>query len=136
MRFGPQPDLFILGIPINTWTAYGILLVLLFCFQVLDTVIQEFTSPILGFNIYNPDKKHITDFTKFELQFYAQTFWLINNIKWAFLLMLTISQIDLAIAKVLYMEVAGIYTIRTLINEKTFGAASEEEVAALNEESI
>jgi hypothetical protein len=93
---------------------------------VLDTVIQEFTNPVLGFNIYNPDKKHIVDFTKFELQFYAQSFWLINSIKSAFLLIISISQIDLAVAKVVYMEMAGIYTIRTLINEKTFGAQVDE----------
>jgi hypothetical protein len=92
----------------------------------LDTVIQEFTSPVLGFNIYNPDKKHIVDFTKFELQFYAQSFWLINSVKNAFLLMISISQIDLAVAKVIYMEMAGIYTIRTLINEKTFGTNTDE----------
>lgn len=126
MRFGPQPDLMLLGIPINTWEKYYIVHACLCCFQVLDTVIQEFTSPVLGFNIYNPDKKHIVDFTKFELQFYAQSFWLINNIKSAFMLMISISQIDLAVAKVVYMEMAGIYTIRTLINEKKFGTDSDE----------
>lgn len=126
MRFGPQPDLLLLGIPINTWAKYYIVHVCLCCFQMLDTVIQEFTSPVLGFNIYNPDKKHIVDFTKFELQFYAQSFWLINSIKSAFLLMISITQIDLAVAKVVYMEMAGIYTIRTLINEKTFGTDLDE----------
>lgn len=126
MRFGPQPDLMLLGVPINTWAKYYIVHVCLCCFQVLDTVIQEFTNPVLGFNIYNPDKKHIVDFTKFELQFYAQSFWLINSIKSAFLLIISISQIDLAVAKVVYMEMAGIYTIRTLINEKTFGAQVDE----------
>jgi hypothetical protein len=40
--------------------------------------------------------------------------------------MISISQIDLAVAKVIYMEMAGIYTIRTLINEKTFGANVDE----------
>ena len=30
--------------------------------------------PVLGFSIYNPDKKVITEFTKNELQFYAMLF--------------------------------------------------------------
>jgi hypothetical protein len=34
-------------------------------------MINDIASPILGFNIFNPDKKTITDFGKCELQFYG-----------------------------------------------------------------
>lgn len=120
MRYGPNESLNILGITIDTWPKYVLLQLCIFAFQIADTIIQEFASPVLGFNIYNPDKKEITDFTRFELQFFAQSFWLINNIKSAIMLIISITQMDLAMSKVVYSEIAGIYTIATLIAQKTF----------------
>jgi len=121
MKYGPQPSLIILGVTINTWDRYLVLQFLIMSFQMTDTIVNEFASPILGFNVYNPDKHHITEFTKFQLQFYCQSMWFVNNIKSALMLLVSISQIDIAISKVVYAELASIYTIRTLINQKTFG---------------
>jgi len=56
MKFGPNDNLNILGVKIDTWNKYYLLQVVLCIFQVADTIIQEFANPILGFNIYNPDK--------------------------------------------------------------------------------
>ena len=64
MLWGPQSDLKLLGITIDTWSRYWKFQFLPGCFQMTDMLIQELANPILGFNIYNPDKKIITDFTK------------------------------------------------------------------------
>jgi hypothetical protein len=120
MKMGPQPTLSILGVTINTWTRYALLQVLILCFQVTEVVVNEFASPILGFNIYNPDKTVITEYTKGELQFYCQSLWLINNLKNALMLLVSISQLDIAISKVIYAELTSICTIRVLLNKKTF----------------
>lgn len=120
MKIGPNPSLIILGVKIFNWYRYIILQFIILCFQVTDTIINQFASPILGFNIYNPDKKVITEFTKIQLQFYCQSMWFINNLKSALMLLVSISQIDIAISKVIYNEIASIYTIRTLINKKIF----------------
>ena len=76
--------------------------------------------PVLGFSIYNPDKKVITEFSKNELQFYACSMYLISNLRYIFEIMLTISQIDIAIYSVIISELTGIITIRMLLNEKEF----------------
>jgi len=120
MNIGPNPSLIILGVKISNWYRYLLLQLIILCFQVTDTIINQFASPILGFNIYNPDKKVITEFTKFQLQFYCQSMWFINSLKGALMLLVSISQIDIAISKVIYNELAAIYTIRTLINKKIF----------------
>jgi len=125
MKFGPQHSLIILGISIDTWPKYIILQVFIMCFQVTDTLVNEFANPILGFNVYNPDKKRITEFTKLELQFYCQSMWLIQNMKSALMVLVSISQIDITISKVLYMELTSVYTIHTLISKKTFGDSEE-----------
>jgi hypothetical protein len=82
--------------------------------------INEIASPILGFNIYNPDKKVITEFSKNELQILANTMWFINSITNSLFVMITISQIDIALLRTLYSEITTIFTIRMLLNEKEF----------------
>ena len=122
MKVGPQPTLVVLGIAINTWNRYMILQILVLCFQATDVLINEFASPILCFNIYNPDKKVITEFSKLQLQIYCQSLWLINNLKQALMLLVSISQIDIAISKVIYAEITSIFTIRAILNKKQFVA--------------
>lgn len=126
MKIGPQKSLVVLGITIDTMPRYIVLQVLVCCFQVTDVLVNEFASPILGFSIYNPDKKVITEFTKLQLQIYCQTLWLVNSLKSALMILVSISQIDIAIGKVIYAEVASIYTIRVLLNKKKFAEPDQE----------
>ena len=66
-KYGPNDDLDILGIKINTIDKY-LYLQLFLCFvEISRAWTNEIASPILGFNIYNPDKKIIKEFTKNEL---------------------------------------------------------------------
>jgi hypothetical protein len=98
-----------------------------------DMLIQELANPIMGFNIYNPDKKIITEFTKNELQLYAQTFWFLTSIRSALMLLVSITQLDIAISKCVYNELAGIVAIRILLNEKTFKPSNELSEELLSE---
>ena len=76
--------------------------------------------PILGFSIYNPDKKIITEFTKNQLQVYGNLMYLIDSVRGVFTILVTISQVDIALVGVLVSEITGIFTIRMLLNEKQF----------------
>ena len=127
MRYGPQADLKLLGVAIDTWPRYWIFQLFLGCIQVTDVIIQDLANPILGFNIYNPDKKIITEYTKNELQLYAQSFWFLSQMKGALMLMVTITQLDITISKCVFSELAGIVAIRILLNDKKFiaGGAAE-----------
>jgi hypothetical protein len=119
-RFGPREDFSIVGVKINTWERYLYLHAVLLATQTVDVLVSEFSNPILGFNIYNPDKEVITDFTHVELQFFAQSMWLINGIRAALMLLVTISQLDIAVAKVVYTELTGVFTVYFLLSEKKF----------------
>ena len=135
-RFGPSDGLRIVGVPINTWSRYACLHGLLLVTQAIDMLVSEFANPILGFNIYNPDKDVITDFTHCELQFFAQSLWLINGVRAALVLVVTISQFDVAVAKVVYTELTGLFTVFMLLSEKTFvldDNGGGEEVGLLEE---
>ncbi len=120
LRFGPQNDLDIMGVKIDTWVNYAFLQLFLAFVRITDVLVNEIVSPILGFNIYNPDKEEITEFTRIELQMYANIHWFINALRSTLMVLVTISQLDIAILQVVYGEITTFYTIRMLLNEKKF----------------
>lgn len=128
LRWGPQEDLIIISVAINDYTRYMILLFCIMVINISDVLIQEIAMPILGFNIYNPDKKEITEFTKNELQFYGNAMYLINAVKAILLILVNISQIDIALWGVFISEAASLFTIRMLLNEKTFKKKNDIEL--------
>ena len=119
-RFGPNDDFIFISVQINTMEKYYSLLTLIFINDVVRVIIQEFGSPVLFMNVYNPDKKEITEFTKLELYFYANSMFLINNVRYIFTLLIGVTQIDIALFSVLVEEVIVIFTIKMLLDEKKF----------------
>lgn len=119
-RFGPHPDLVIVAVQIDTWRKYGLLLALITIVESSRVVVEEFGMPILGFSIYNPDKKVVSEFSKNELQFFANAMFFISAIRGVLLVMVQISQLDIALWGVLISQCASVVTIRHLLNEKTF----------------
>jgi hypothetical protein len=119
-RFGPHPDLVIIAVQIDTWQKYGTLLALIAVVESSRVVVEEFGMPILGFSIYNPDKKTVTEFSKNELQFFANAMFFISAIRGVLLVMVQISQLDIALWGVLVSQCASVITIRQLLSEKQF----------------
>lgn len=119
-RFGPYSDLILISVVIDNWTKYSLLLVLVAILKVSECIISEVAHPIIGFNIYNPDKKEITEFTKLELQFYGNSMYTIDSIRRVLMIMMSITQVDIALWGVITSEITSIFTIRMLLNEKSF----------------
>lgn len=120
-RFGYSPDLVVVSVRIDTLGRYLALLSVIAFINASRVVVEEVGMPILGFTIYNPDKKHVEDFTKNELQFFANAMFIVSGLRSVFMMVVSISQIDLAIWSLLVGEFASLFTIRMLLNEKTFG---------------
>ncbi len=119
-RFGPNDDFIFISVQINTMQKYCSLLTLIFVNDVVRVIIQELGSPVLFMNVYNPDKKEITEFSKAQLYFYANSMFLLNNIRYIFTVLINVTQIDIAIFSVLVEEVIVIFTIKLLLDEKKF----------------
>lgn len=119
-NWGPNEDLLIVSVKIDTWVKYYWLQGFIAIMKISNVIISEVAHPILGFNIYNPDKKVITEFTKNQLQIYGNLMYFIDSVRGVFLILITISQIDVALFGVFVSEVTGIYTVRMLLNEKEF----------------
>ena len=69
LMYGPNDNLYVLSIKINTIQKYVYLQIFLCFVEISRVFTNEIASPILGFNIYNPDKKIITDFTKMNYNY-------------------------------------------------------------------
>ena len=119
-RFGPSDDFILINIRINTYEKYVSVLTCIAVINVIKVISEEMGGPILGFNIYNPDKKNITDFTKFELQLYGNSMFLLSGLRSIFLTLITITQFDIALWSLIVSEFASVFTIHMLLNEKTF----------------
>jgi len=84
--------------------------------------------PILGFNIYDPNKKQIEGFTRMELQVQANLMYMMNAIRYALTLQLSIIQIDIAVISAIFSEMASIPTIYILLKDKEFVDEKRQEV--------
>ena len=119
-RAGPNEDFVIISVPIYNYERYLILLFFITLMNITKVVIQEIGEPVLLFNIYNPDKKIIDDFTKRQLQFYGNAMFIISNVRSVFNTMIIVTQMDIAFFSVIIEQMTSIVTIRMLVNEKKF----------------
>ena len=119
-RFGPNEDLIVISILIDTWSKWVGLLIFIGIIKSCDVLVNELGSPILGFRIYNPDKKIIDDFTKNELNFLANAMWFTNSFRSVFMTVVNITQIDIALCGMIMSEIISIFTVRHLLNTKKF----------------
>jgi len=133
-QFGPNEGLNVISTTIDTWKKYYVVLCLLALIQIITVLSNELGMPVLGFNIYNPDKKVITDFTKNQLQIYANTTFILSGLCQTTMVVVSVTQIDLAIYSMMIGEVCSFFTIRLLLNEKTFATVNEpEEIESLQD---
>jgi hypothetical protein len=91
-----------------------------------DVLVNELGSPILGFRVYNPDKKNIDDFNKNELNFLANSMWFTNSFRNILMAVITVTQIDIAFSGMFISEIVSIFTVRHLLNSKTFNKEENE----------
>jgi len=106
LRVGYSKDLIVMGIVIDT--------------RKLNSIIYEYANPIMYFNVFNVDKKVITDFKRIELQVYAQSLWFLTTVKNGLMVLVAITQIDITICKIIYSEIAIAIVIYKLLKNKTF----------------
>lgn len=131
-RFGPNEDFIFISVPIDNYNRYSLLLLLIFFNDVIKVLISEIGEPILVFNVYNPDKLIITDFTKYQLLFYSNSMFFISNIRRIFEILISITQIDIALFSIINEQIVCTFAIYFLVNEKKF--SREEDTIELNNE--
>lgn len=108
------------SVTINTPIKYFGLCTFITVLNVSEVFLNDIAGPIITFSTYNPYKKNINDFSRFELELYSNIIFFIQTIKLFFKVLTTLSQIDIAIISVLSSQFAAFLTIRFLLDFKTF----------------
>ena len=119
-HYGPNTDLFLVSVKVDTWTKWITSLIIIGIIKIGEVIVNEIGYPILSFNVYNPDKIIIKGFTKNELNFLANAMYFINSLRGVFMIVISVTQIDMALISVLISEITSIWTVRMLLNEKNF----------------
>ena len=119
-RFGPSSDFVLIGVPINTSAKYVILLCLIALMDCIKVLVAELGEPVLVFNVYNPDKRTITDFTRSQLLMYANLMFFVSNTRRVFEVMITVTQIDIALFSICFEQLVSVCTVCVLVREKRF----------------
>lgn len=128
LRIGPSDDLFIITLRVHNYSRYIGMIIFISVINIIKTINFEIAIPILKFNIYNPDKKIITEYGKEELYIYGNLIYLSNAlIKNVLLILLSISQIDIAIWSVITSETTAMIITRKLLNNKEFIKKEEDD---------
>jgi hypothetical protein len=55
-----------------------------------------------------------------ELQIYTNIYYIIGSVRYVFTLLITLSQVDIALLKVVYGESITIYNVRRMLKHKAF----------------
>ena len=82
--------------------------------------LEDLGEPVLVFNVYNPDKQVITDFSKRELLVYANAMFFVSNTRRVFEVLVTVTQIDIALFSITFEQLVSIGTVSFLVHEKQF----------------
>ena len=96
-RYGPNEDFIFISVPIDSYERYALLLFLISLNDIIIVLVGEIGEPVLVFNVYNPDKRVITEFTRPQLLFYANTMFFVSNTRRVFEVLINVTQIDIAI---------------------------------------
>tara|TARA_Y100000768_G_scaffold388034_1_gene381601 strand:+ start:1719 stop:2204 length:486 start_codon:yes stop_codon:yes gene_type:complete len=119
-RFGPQEDLSIAGVKLNTVTKYIMFLAIVAIIKVAEVFVDEFGIPVIDFNIYDPNHKTIKEIKKKDLKFYAHLLYFTRSVRGLLLMIVSITQFDIGLFSILIEHFTGIFTIDALLNNKTF----------------
>ena len=119
-RMGWSDDFVLVGVTINSFTNYISLLLLIAIMNAVKVIVSELGEPVLIFNVYNPDKKVVTDFTRNQLLIYANLFFFISNTRRVFDILITVTQIDIALFSIILEQLVSICTVCMLVKEKKF----------------
>ena len=125
LNVGWHPDLFILGCNINTRGKHICLILLLGLLKAVDVYINDTIYPYISTNVRNNNVKHIKEFSKNEHRLLTNGSYVMSSVKYTLLIMVSISQIDISLIKVLFGEITCLFTTDIQLSEKTYGQEYE-----------
>ena len=105
---------------IDTPLKYFSLCLFIFVLNLSEIFLNDLACPIIQFSTYNPYKTKITEFSRFELEFYSNAIYLTGALKKMLQIFIALSQIDIAFISILSSQISVSLAINYLLNNKEF----------------
>lgn len=125
LRAGPQTNLIIISVKIDTWARYGILQLILFYVTISRAFVGEIGNSVLRFYVYDMNTTRITDITIWSLGVQANVIYYLSGIRDIILTVVSIQQIDIALCALSYYTFVQIISIAWLLHAKKFDKTSD-----------
>ncbi len=125
-NFGYNEKLWIIGMKVDTFGKYCIILLGIFLLRLSEVMIVDVFVPIVNFSIYRPDKLEIKRFTKRQLIFFNTAFYFLSALRVVLLIFFSISQIDIALFTVISSTVIKFVFSLFLLSKKKFIESDDE----------
>lgn len=120
VRLGWHHDLVVLGVRIDTALKYWALMGILCIVKSVECLVHEFGMPVVSFCVYDPDKLDIHGIRKSEVHALANTAYLSSSVRSVFMTVVSVTQVDVALAACVASELVSVYTIGKLLAPKRF----------------
>jgi hypothetical protein len=119
-RFGPNAELRVISIRIDTRERYGILLSVIAFITCLEVMISEMGEPILRYYLYDMNTTKVNDISRRAILFYGFSIYLSTSVKGIFAALIAISQFDIAFITVVIYQLVSLIPMWVLLKEKEF----------------
>ena len=118
-RFGPGDDLVIISVQVDTWGRWVGLILLISLVEATRVVVDEVGSPLLRATLHDPTNQ-VIELGRAEFELFANLNFLMGSIRTLLLMLVTISQIDIAVWGIISAQIATFIVLRTLLRGKRF----------------
>jgi hypothetical protein len=132
-NFGWSEHFIFVSIKINTCFKYLALCIFIFLFNMSEILLNDVGYPIIHFSTYNPYNNKIDDLSRFNLEMYSNIIFFIQTFRKLSQVLITLSQIDIALISLITYQISAFIAIRYLLDNKTF---THNDITNIKYESI
>lgn len=125
-RWGPNDNLVVLTVHVNTWASYAGILAVLFIIRFIEVILSDIAAPIIQFTVYDPYKVDIQEFGRIELQVMTILMIMISAARAVILFVVAVTQIDIAMWSSGVQCMATVWTTYYLTKHKRFAGETVE----------
>jgi hypothetical protein len=117
-RIGWSDTLTVVSVKIDSPERYGLLFFVIFLVEAIRVAAENIGAPEIEFTVFNPDTHIVTSLTRTELHVYANLLAVVANIRKVLVMMVELSQIDVALWTVACGALGNVLSVWFLLHNK------------------
>lgn len=119
-KIGPHDQLIVISVRIDTMNKYIYLVIITILVTLARAIQSEIGSSVLRYLIYDFKVDEIHDVNRYSLMFYANIIYFFQGLRDVFLILASISQIDVSLVILFTYQIVCFFSIIYLTKDKKF----------------